>query len=1178
MTLIRLWLGVSGGTNLINVQFGDAQSISKTGSAAFGFGAGDFWNLYSRDGVGGYLNAGSISNLEDAFGNPTGVSLTILNAPGAWGNGSPDPMFGTYLYPFTPGIPILVAVSNLSVGRYDLYLYGHGSPATLNTAFAAVASGVQYPTLKTLTDANWISPLWVEGEQYVVERGVVVAHAGDVVQVSASADQGSVPVISGLQIVGVDAAVPPSIGVSPAAGTYTNQVSVALTGVNLPDGAEIHFTLDGTSPSENSALYTGAILLTNTTTTSISAAIFVNDQIASEVSVATYSVITVVPPGTGGTPNLINIQFGVKQSVAKVGGAGFPGTANDLWNLYSRDGTAGTYLNLGTLQNLAWADGTVSPVSLVVSNAPGAWGSGSTDSMMGTYLYPLANSGNIGVWLSALPTGTYDVYLYGHGGPAIEQYDSAFTVRVGGTSYPTLKTGTDGNWLSSDWIEGEQYVVERGVVVQQPGDILQVIVASDAYPLPALNGLQLVQTSTHVPPRVELNPSPEPFKDSEVVSITGTSLPQNGEIRYTLDGTVPTSTSSLYSGPLILTNSTTVSAVVFVGDSMVSAVAAGTYTLEIPGTNSVGAVINVQFGDAESTVKTGTGAYPGTDLDFWNLYSRDGAFGYQMMGSLSNLKFTDGTTSTVGLVISNAPGAWGNGSSDPMFGTYLYPFAPGSSIVVVLTNVPVGAYDLYLYGHGGPNLDSCNSVFSVSASQVTYPALATTTNATWLSTPWTEGQQYVVERGVVVATNGDSIQILVGPGGYSVPALSGLQLVLNQSGTQAAVQVAPVGAGVSSGMIVSRKSTTGGALAGTRVPEFDRPLGESLKVAMTALGLPSGAEIRYTLDGSAPTSTSAIYTGPVTLNASAVVSAAAFLNGQRVTHVSIAHYNLDGTTKSGAGSLINVQFADQDTERAAGKAIIGFNSSDQWNLFTPGLAAGHSINLNYADGTTGGAFLSVAVPVAPGTNGSGDPLFGRYVTPTASGANLTAEFSHLVPGVYDLFVSGHAAPLVGVSGPSLTVQAAGVVYPRLDSATNSPNSPLWTEGQQYLARRGVVVGTNGQLQVTVSPGASSAAAVSAIQLLHRSDSVDRGLPPGNGGASSVSLSVVGFYGNGGQRSFVLQWSSVPGTGYRLLKKADLSDTNWTEVAEIQATGTQTAYSESVATNGVGYYTVVMAPE
>ena len=1085
-------------------------------------------------------------------------------------------MFGTYLYPFSPGVPIIVAVSNLSVGRYDLYLYGHGNPATLNTAFTATASGVKYPTLKTSTDANWISSLWVEGEQYVVERGVVVAHAGDVVQISAAADQGSVPVISGLQIVEVDTMVPPSIGVSPAGGTYTNELSVVLTGVNLPNGAEIHFSLDGTPPNENSALYSGSIILTNTT--SISAAVFVNGQIASDVSVATYNVVTVVPPGTGGTPNLINIQFGVKQSVAKVGGAGFPGTSNDFWNLYSRDGATGNYLDLGTMLNLAWANGTVSPVGLVVSNAPGAWGSGSTDPMMGTYLYPLANSGNIGVWLSALPAGTYDVYLYGHGGPAIEQYDSAFTVRVGATSYPPLKTGTDGKWLSSEWIEGEQYVVERGVVVQHPGETLQVIVASDGYSLPALNGLQLVQTSTLVPPVVELSPSPETFNATEVVSITGISLPEGGEIRYTLDGTAPVSTSPMYVGPLTLTNTTTISAAAFVGDSEVSSKVTGTYTQVIPGTNSSGGVINVQFGDALSVVKTGAAAYPGNDSDFWNLYSRDGAFGYQLVGSLSNLKFTDGTVSTVGLVISNAPGAWGNGSSDPMFGTYLYPFAPGSSIVVVLTNVPVGSYDLYLYGHGGPNLDACNSIFSVNASQVTYPALVTTTNATWLRTPWTEGQQYVVERGVVVATNGDSIQITVGPGGYSVPALSGLQLVLDQSGAQASVQVAPVATGVSPGVIVSRGTTTPGAFTGTRFPEFDHPLGESIKVAMTALGLPSGVEIRYSLDGSAPTSTSAIYTGPVTLKSSAVVSAVAYLNGQRVTHVSIVHYNLGGPATSGAGSLINVQFAGGDTVKASGKAMIGFGTGDQWNLFTPVQAARHPLTLNNADGTPAGAFLSIAVPVALGTNGSSDPLFGQYLTTTTGGADLTAEFSHLSPGVYDLFVSGHAAPLVGLPGPSLTVQAAGIVYPRLDSATNSPHSPLWTEGQQYLARRGVVVGTNGQLLVTVSPGGSKTAAVSAIQLIHRSDSVDRGLPAGNGGAGVVGLSVVGFYANGGQRSFVLQWSSIPGTGYRLLKKANLTDLNWTEVAEIQATGTQTAYSESAATNGAVYYTVVLCPE
>lgn len=1085
-------------------------------------------------------------------------------------------MFGNFLYPFTIGVPILVNLTNLPVGKYDLYLYGHGDIATLNSAYSVAASGVQYPTLKTSTGANWMTPLWVEGEQYVVERGVVVANAGDVVQVTASADQGRVPVISGLQIVGVGAGLPPSISFSPGGGSYTNQVSVTLTGLNLPAGAEIHYSLDGSKPSPGSTLYTGAIVLTNSTT--VSAAVFGDGQIISDVIVADYTVVTVTPPGTGGTPNLLNVQFGVSRSIAKVGGAGFAGSTNDIWNLYSRDGAFGSYKSLGNLENLAWANGTISPVGLVVSNAPGAWGSGSTDPMMGGYLYPLGNAGNIGVWLNSLPVGTYDLYLYGHGGPAMDQYNSAFTVQVGGLVYPTLKTGTDGGWLSSLWTEGEQYVIERGVVIQQPKDIVQVMVASDGYVLPALNGLQIVQTSTLLPPRVEFNPAPQKFQDMEVVTITGTRLPDGGVIRYTVDGTAPTATSTVYGGPLTLTNSTTVSATAFVGNTAVSVVEQGTYTLFIPPTNHVGRLINVQFGDAVSIRKTGSAAFSGSDSDLWNLYSRDGQFGYQTVGRLSNLRFADGSESSMGLVISNAPGAWGNGSSDPMFGTYLYPFAPGSSIVVVLTNMPVGSYDLYLYGHGGPNLDSCNSVFSVQASQVTYPSLATTTNATWLSTNWTEGQQYVVERRVVVATEGDAIQITVSPGGYSVPALSGLQLVLNQPGTQASVQLAPVGSGVSAGAIVLETRSGGGAVSGQRVPQYDHPLGASIKVAMTALGLPPGVQIRYTLDGSAPLRTSEVYTGPVTLNASTVVSAAAFLDGQRVTHISVAHYSVGGTSTAGVGSLINIQFTTDGSAKAAGKAVIGFDAGDQWNLFTPTRAGGQQVHLNYANGTTTGASISVVGAVISGANGHADPLFGHYLKPRVYGTDLIANFTQLQPGVYDLYLSGHAAPLVGMSGSSLTVETGGILFPRLDSATNSPSSPLWTEGQHYLSRRGIIVGTNGQLRVTVSPGGSGSAALSGIQLLRRSDSIALGLPPGNGGTDHVSLSVVGFYGNGNQRSFVLQWNSVPGSGYRLLKKANLTDILWTEIAEIRATGAQTAFSESVATHGGAYYTVVLAPE
>lgn len=65
---------------------------------------------------------------------------------------------------------------------------------------------------------------------------------------------------------------------------------------------------------------------------------------------------------------------------------------------------------------------------------------------------------------------------------------------------------------------------------------------------------------------------------------------------------------------------------------------------------------------------------------------------------------------------------------------------------------------------------------------------------------------------------------------------------------------------------------------------------ESVDVTL-ASGTP-GAEIRYTTDGSAPTESSALYTAPFTLNASATVKAKGFKTGMTTSGVSVASFTI----------------------------------------------------------------------------------------------------------------------------------------------------------------------------------------------------------------------------------------------------------------------------------------------
>ncbi|MCO5052369.1 MAG: hypothetical protein M9920_08705 [Verrucomicrobiae bacterium] len=176
----------------------------------------------------------------------------------------------------------------------------------------------------------------------------------------------------------------------------------------------------------------------------------------------------------------------------------------------------------------------------------------------------------------------------------------------------------------------------------------------------------------------------------------------------------------------------------------------------------------MNFGqDGVSSGKVGAAAIGQSGDDVWNFYSRDDeAGGFKSFGWLSNLKLADGTTTMAGLTVANAPGSWGNSSSDLMYANYLYPFDGLATITV--TNLVAGAYDLYVYAHDGNyELTVGSTSYGIKTCRDHNPAGVSA---------WQEGRQYVRYSGINVAS-GEALTLTVRPGldGYAV--ISGIQLV-----------------------------------------------------------------------------------------------------------------------------------------------------------------------------------------------------------------------------------------------------------------------------------------------------------------------------------------------------------------------------------------------------------------
>ena len=192
------------------------------------------------------------------------------------------------------------------------------------------------------------------------------------------------------------------------------------------------------------------------------------------------SVIPVVTPVT-----LLNVDFGAGTNNGKVGLAAAGLGTNDFWNFYTRDDGVGGWRTFGSLSNLKNSDGSVTAAGLTVNNAPGAWGTTSTDPMYVAYIYPF-DGGNVTVTITNLPAGTYDLLPYSPNGN--------FTLAVGASNYPT-RTCIENPVINPPvWQAGVQYVRFTNIVVST-GQPLVLTVHPGIGDGALISGLQLALSS-----------------------------------------------------------------------------------------------------------------------------------------------------------------------------------------------------------------------------------------------------------------------------------------------------------------------------------------------------------------------------------------------------------------------------------------------------------------------------------------------------------------------------------------------------------------------------------------------------------------------------------------------------------------------------------------------------------
>jgi len=417
------------------------------------------------------------------------------------------------------------------------------------------------------------------------------------------------------------------------------------------------------------------------------------------------------------------------------------------------------------------------------------------------------------------------------------------------------------------------------------------------------------------------SPAAGKYTTPQTVKLTDSN--KNAAIYYTFDGSVPTISSAQYTGPLTISQTTTVNAVAIAPESLYSPVVNATYTINLPVTATP--AFNVPAG-TYTTVQSVKLSDTTTGATIY--YTLDGSTPTSASAKYSTA-LTIGKTTTVKAIASSS----GYSNSAVASATYTINLpqaaAPTFSVAagtytavqsVSLADKTTGATIYYTSDGSTPTTSSAKYTAPIKVSQTTtINAIAMATgyltsavaSATYTinlpaATPTFSpaAGTYTSIQTVTLSDATPNATIFYTTNGATPTAQSAqysAPLTLSKTTTVKAFATA---AGSSTSAVASATYTINLTAV---APTFTPPAGtygaaQSVTLATTT----PGATLYYTTNGATPTTASTKYTAPITVKVSETVKAIATVSGYANSPVASAAYLIVGAPTVTTGKATSI--------------------------------------------------------------------------------------------------------------------------------------------------------------------------------------------------------------------------------------------------------------------------------